>query len=420
MFQSVRGAHDVLPSQALVFEHILKSFIDISKRYGYAPLQTPIFESTALFSRTLGETSDVVNKEMYTFQDRGGDFLTLRPEGTAALVRAAIQHGLVQNTPLKTYYHGPMFRYERPQKGRCRQFHQVGVECLGVELHPYADVDTIALGWALLTSLGLEKNVELHINTLGSDACRLRYKTLLVSYLEKYRGELSKDSQERLDKNPLRILDSKDEKDQDILTQAPRFQEALSEQSASYFQSVQEGLRALNIPFLVKDTLVRGLDYYTHTVFECVSTHLGAQGTVLAGGRYDHLVKELGGPDIAGIGFGAGIERLALLIENNETSKLKNHDVVVLPVETSDEKEAMILLQKIRHIGVKGTIRYQSQLSKRLKKEHRLNTRFALILGEHEREKNTVIIKDFEKSQQETLDTEMALFFLKNALLHKN
>jgi histidyl-tRNA synthetase len=411
MLQSARGTHDLLPSKASLFEKILSSFINVSKTHGYSPLQTPIFESTNLFSRTLGETSDVVNKEMYTFKDRSDESITLRPEGTASIVRAAIQHKLLQTLPLKTYYHGPMFRYERPQMGRYRQFHQLGVECLGAERHPYVDVEIILMAWEFLKDLGLNKKVALQINTLGSNECREKYKEILVEYFNKFKNDLSENSKERLIKNPLRILDSKDENDIAICSGAPKLLNSLSSESMSFFEKTHEGLDKLGVPYNISNSLVRGLDYYTHTVFEFVSKDLGAQGTVLAGGRYDHLVKELGGADMSGVGFAGGIDRIALLLNEDEKP---SYDIAVLPVDSDDECASLETLNKLQSIGIKASARYTGQLSKRLKKEDKLGTKIAIIIGENERKNNSIILRNLKNSHQEELTLEMALIYLES------
>ena len=286
----------------------------VAARYGYAEVATPIFEFTEVFARTLGETSDVVTKEMYSFTDRGGEALTLRPEYTAGVARAFISGALGQNLPVKLFCSGPMFRYERPQKGRLRQFHQIDVEVIGAP-EPLADVEVIALGAQILRALGLAEHVRLELNTLGDPESRQAYRDRLVGYLSAYRDRLSPDSQARLERNPLRILDSKDEGDREILKGAPTLDASLNEASKAFFAGVRAGLDALGIAYAINPMLVRGLDYYTHTAFEFTTDRLGAQGAVLAGGRYDGLVAAMGGPDTPGIGWAAGVERLAMLLD---------------------------------------------------------------------------------------------------------
>jgi histidyl-tRNA synthetase len=284
--QPVRGTHDLLPDDSRRHRWVEETAFASARRYGFGEVSTPIFEFTEVFTRTLGETSDVVTKEMYTFADRSGESITLRPEGTAGVARAFISNGLSQSLPLKLFYRGPMFRHERPQKGRLRQFHQVGVELLGVE-SPLADVEVIALAWRVLSELGLAAKVRLEINTLGDAESRDAYRATLTAYLSQFRSSLSEDSRNRLDRNPLRVLDSKDEGDRRIVENAPLMTDSLSPAAHAFFEQVTCGLHKLCIPFMVNPRLVRGLDYYCHTAFEFTTTALGAQGTVLAGGRYD-------------------------------------------------------------------------------------------------------------------------------------
>jgi histidyl-tRNA synthetase len=311
--QPVRGTRDLIGDDAARHAHVVQTARRVTSLYGFAEWQTPIFEDTKVFSRTLGETSDVVTKEMYTFDDRGGDSVTLRPEGTAGICRALITAGLTQTLPQKVFYQGPMFRYERPQKGRYRQFHQIGVELLGPGT-PLADAEVIAAGWQILNELGIAQDVILNINTLGDAESRAAYRAALVSYFEQHADALSADSKTRLEKNPLRILDSKDSGDQALAANAPLIYDHLSESAAAFYAGLKSALSAFGVPFTENPRIVRGLDYYNHTAFEFVTTALGAQGTVLAGGRYDGLVEQMGGPKVPGVGWAAGIERLAMLI----------------------------------------------------------------------------------------------------------
>ncbi|WP_297493304.1 histidine--tRNA ligase, partial [Acidocella sp.] len=313
ILQPVRGTRDLIGDDAARHFHVVETARRIAALYGFAEWQTPIFEDTKVFSRTLGETSDVVTKEMYTFEDRGGESVTLRPEGTAGVCRALITNGLTQTLPQKVFYTGPMFRYERPQKGRYRQFHQIGIELIGPAT-PLADAEIIAAGWRILNALGIAEAVELQVNTLGDAASRAAYREALVNYFSRYAGDLSEDSKLRLAKNPLRILDSKDEGDRKLVADAPRMQACLTAEAQGFFASLQEYLATFGVPFIHNPHIVRGLDYYNHTAFEFVTHALGAQGTVLAGGRYDGLVEQMGGPCVPGVGWAAGIERLAMLI----------------------------------------------------------------------------------------------------------
>ncbi len=311
--QPVRGTRDILPDEMRRHRVVVETARAVAARYGYEEMATPVFEFTEVFKRTLGETSDVVTKEMYSFSIGEGEQVTLRPEATAGVARALISGGLQQSLPLKVFYSGPMFRHERPQKGRYRQFHQIDVELLGVA-EPLADVEIIALGADILEALGVLENTTLELNTLGDPESRKAYRAALVDYFSGYRDKLSADSRDRLTRNPLRILDSKDKGDRRLIEGAPLFGDYLNQESQDFFAKVREGLDAVGIRYTLNDRLVRGLDYYTHTAFEFITTMLGAQGAVLAGGRYDGLVETMGGPSIPGIGWAAGIERLSLLL----------------------------------------------------------------------------------------------------------
>ena len=301
ILQPVRGTRDLIGDDAARHFHVVETARRITALYGFAEWQTPIFEDTKVFSRTLGETSDVVTKEMYTFEDRGGDSITLRPEGTAGVCRALITGGLTQTLPQKVFYAGPMFRYERPQKGRYRQFHQIGVELLGTD-SPLADAEVIACGWQILNELGVAKDVELQINTLGDVQSRENYRAALVAYFSEHAAALSADSKTRLEKNPLRILDSKDESDKVLVASAPLIYDHLSDYAKGQYKLLKDFLTVFGVTFTENPRIVRGLDYYNHTAFEFVTTALGAQGTVLAGGRYDGLVEQMGGPHVPGVG----------------------------------------------------------------------------------------------------------------------
>ena len=311
--QPVRGTQDLLPEAARRHRQVSETARATAGLYGFLEMATPIFEFTEVFARPIGEHTDIVAKEMYTFTDRGGEEVTLRPENTAGVVRAVLSNGLVQSVPLKFFYSGPMFRYERPQKGRFRQFHQIGVELIGVA-QPQADVEVIALGRRILDALGIGDRVVLELNTLGDNESHSAYRQALVSYFSSRASELSEDSQRRLERNPLRIFDSKQETDQRVARDAPAFADYQNAESRRFFDRVRAGLDRLGITYRLNPQLVRGLDYYTHTAFEFVTADLGAQGTVMGGGRYDGLVEMMGGPALSGIGWAAGIERLAMLI----------------------------------------------------------------------------------------------------------
>lgn len=393
--QPVRGTHDLLPEDARRHRFVEETAFAVVRRYGYGEIVTPIFEFTEVFSRTLGETSDVVTKEMYTFADRSGESITLRPEGTAGVARAFISGGLSQSLPLKLFYRGPMFRHERPQKGRQRQFHQVGCELLGVE-GPQADIEVVSMGWRVLQALGLGDKVQLEINTLGDAESRAAYRAALTAYLEPMRLALSEESRARLDKNPLRVLDSKDEEDKRIVAGAPLMGDCLTPGAKDFFDQVTAGLTALGVPFVINPKLVRGLDYYSHTAFEFTTTALGAQGTVLAGGRYDGLIAQMGGPATAGIGWAAGVERLSMLVgDAAETDR----PVSIVPM--GDPVPALVLADRLRAAGVTVDLGFSGNMKKRMARAAKANARFAVILGEDEMARGAVTLRDLDSGAQE-------------------
>ena len=372
-----------------------QSAFDIAQLYGYGEIMTPVFEFTEVFARTLGETSDVVSKEMYSFTDRGGESLTLRPENTAGVARALISGGLSQSLPLKFFYRGPMFRYERPQKGRQRQFHQIGVELLGVE-GPQADIEVIAIGWHILQKLGLSEHVTVEINSLGDTESRTAYRAALVEYLSGFKEKLSQDSRDRLERNPLRVLDSKDEGDRAIVAEAPLLIDYLNEHSRTFFETVQQGLAKLGVPVKLNPKLVRGLDYYSHTAFEFITSALGAQGTVMAGGRYDGLVSQMGGPATPGIGWAAGVERLSMLM--GEIAALRR-PIAVIPMGEGDE--ALLVAHKLRQAGYAIEMGYSGNMKKRLVRANKANARAAVILGEDELSRQAATVRDLDSGEQE-------------------
>ncbi|UUX51423.1 histidine--tRNA ligase [Nisaea acidiphila] len=399
--QPVRGTHDLLGEDARRHRHVVETALGTAARYGFSEIQTPIFEFTEVFARTLGETSDVVSKEMYTFEDRGGDRVTLRPEGTAGVARAFISEGLTQDLPLKLFYQGPMFRYERPQKGRQRQFHQIGVELLGVPA-PQADIEVITVGADILDALGIFDGIILELNTLGDTESRGAYRTALVAYLMDHRDGLSEDSLRRLEVNPLRILDSKDEGDRAIVANAPSFGDYLNEASRDFYGTVKEGLDTVGIPYRQNDRLVRGLDYYCHTAYEFVTDKLGAQGTVMAGGRYDGLVETMGGPSTPGVGWAAGIERIAMMID---APAAPARPVAVIPVGAEATITAIKLSHDLRKSGLAVEMGYSGNLGKRMKRANKLGASHAVILGETELEKGVATVRDLDTGSQ----TEVAL-----------
>jgi histidyl-tRNA synthetase len=395
--QPVRGTQDLLPETMRRHRRVSDAAREQTALYGFAEIATPVFEFTEVFARPIGEHTDIVSKEMYTFEDRGGEEVTLRPENTAGVVRAVLSNGLTQSTPLKFFYAGPMFRYERPQKGRFRQFHQIGVELLGVA-PPQADIEVIALGHRILKVLGIGNRVTLEINTLGDLESRARYRGALVDYYSKRREELSEDSQRRLDSNPLRILDSKDPGDIRINSGAPAFDLYLNEPSREFYARVKDGLGLLGIEARENPRLVRGLDYYTHTVFEFVTTDLGAQGTVLAGGRYDGLVELMGGPAMPGVGWAAGIERLALLIEEPPAPP---RPIALVPLGGAAERVALKLSEALRDAGLAVELTYSGNLQRRMRRADRIGARAAVLIGDNELAQKVATLRDLDSGAQE-------------------
>ncbi len=394
--QNVRGTYDLYGSAKRKAKHVIALGSDVVETYGFEEIETPIFEFTEVFARNLGDTSDIVTKEMYTFSDRSGESLTLRPEGTAGVVRAFVSEGMRQNLPVKLYYAGPMFRYERPQKGRQRQFTQFGVEILGVET-PQADIEVIAMAYTFLRALGLADHVVVEINSLGDKESRDIYRQKLVEYLRGHIGELSVESRERLEKNPLRVLDSKEECDKAVVASAPLYTDSLNEPSKAFFKEVLNGLDALSIPYRINDRLVRGLDYYAHTVFEFVTDKLGAQGTVLAGGRYDGLVAEMGGGDVAGIGWACGVERLSMLLENDIAPV---RPVAVIEFGENSHTTALKIAYDLRRAGIKAEHSYSGNIKKRMEKANKANAYAAIILGADELSRDSVTLKDLDVGTQ--------------------
>ena len=390
--QPVRGTRDFLGDFARCIQYIQDTTFSTAQRFGFERIDTPIFEYTGVFKRAVGETSDIVGKEMYTFQDRGGEEITLRPEGTAPVVRAVLSNSLTQQMPLKYCYYGPMFRYERPQRGRYRQLHQFGVEFFGVD-NPYADVEVLDLAVQILERLKI--SATLHLNTIGDPQSRDAYRVALIEYFSKYRNELSEDSQQRLDKNPMRILDSKDVNDQRIAENAPKISAYLTVSASQFFEKVREGLEALNIQYVLDPTLVRGLDYYTHTAFEFKSNDLGAQNAVLGGGRYDGLVQHMGGPSIPAVGWGMGVDRIALLLENQAFAK---PTPIVFIVIGDYFPQALQLAKSLREKGKICEILYKTNPGKAFKEADKLGARFAIVIGEEEVKTHTVKVKDLSLS----------------------
>ncbi|MGB3296226.1 MAG: histidine--tRNA ligase [Phormidesmis sp.] len=402
--QAIRGTRDILPSEAPLWAVIEELSRQVLSQSAYREIRTPIFEQTELFARGIGEATDAVGKEMYSFEDRGGRSIALRPEITAGLVRAFIQNKLFAQGGVQRLWHlGPAFRYERPQAGRQRQFHQLDVEILGSR-DPRADVEIIAVATQILNALGLTA-LTLDLNSVGSGEDRQTYRDALVSYFTPYRDELDEDSRDRLTRNPLRILDSKDNRTQEIVTDAPSLLDYLSEDSQRHFDDVQQHLTNLNISFNIKPRLVRGLDYYTHTAFEIQSSDLGAQATVCGGGRYDGLVAQLGGPDTPAIGFGMGLERLIILLEKMERySTTPELDVYLISRGEKAEFQSVALADQLRKHGYSVEVDLSSSaFGKQFKRADRSGAVLGLVLGEAEAEAGKVQLKWLASGEQDEL-----------------
>jgi histidyl-tRNA synthetase len=394
--QPARGTHDLIGEDQRRHHHVAETARRIAATFGFDEWITPIFEDTRVFSRTLGETSDVVTKEMYTFDDRGGDSITLRPEGTAGVCRALVTNGLTQSLPKKVFYAGPMFRYERPQKGRYRQFHQIGIELIGPS-EPLADAEVIACGWDILKALGVQANTILEVNTLGDPESRAAYRDALVTYFTAHKDCLSHESLVRLERNPLRILDSKEARDRDVVAGAPTIKPHLTETAAAFYGKVLDLLTRFGVPFRENPRIVRGLDYYGHTAFEFVTTKLGAQGTVMAGGRYDGLVAEMGGPATPAVGWAAGVERLGMLLDRVPPPPAP---VAVVPIGDEAEAAAIGILQSLRAAGIRAEMAYRGNLRRRMERANRIEARAAVILGADDLAAGVAQVKDLKTGEQ--------------------
>jgi len=408
--QAIRGMNDILPAQSPVWQYLEGTVKDLLAGYGYDEIRMPIVEQTALFKRSIGEVTDIVEKEMYTFEDRNGDSLTLRPEGTASCVRACEEHGLLYNQTQRLWYTGPMFRHERPQKGRYRQFYQIGVETFGI---PTADIDAelILMTARLWAQLGLSDAVTLQLNTLGSNEARARYRDALVDYLSARKDQLDEDSQRRLETNPLRVLDSKDPATQALLSDAPELHDYLDDESREDFAMLRSILDAAGVKYEINQRLVRGLDYYCKTVFEWVTDKLGSQGTVCAGGRYDGLVEQLGGKATPAVGFAMGVERLILLLETLEVipaEVMQTVDLYVCGMGDGAAQASLLLSDKIR--AEQPWLRVQTHcgggsFKSQMKKADKSGALYALLLGESEIEAGQVTVKDLRGgTEQQTID----------------
>lgn len=405
--QAIRGMNDYLPEETALWQRIEGTLKQVLSGYGYSEIRLPIVEQTPLFKRAIGEVTDVVEKEMYTFEDRNGESLTLRPEGTAGCVRAGIEHGLLYNQEQRLWYIGPMFRYERPQKGRYRQFHQLGAEVFGLQ-GPDIDAELILLTARWWKALGIAEHVNLELNSIGSLEARANYRDALVAFLEQHQEKLDEDCKRRMYSNPLRVLDSKNPEVQTLLNDAPRLSEYLDDESKAHFDGLCALLAQAGIPYTVNERLVRGLDYYNRTVFEWVTTSLGAQGTVCAGGRYDGLVEQLGGRATPGVGFAMGLERLVLLVQavNPDFKAPATIDVYVISSGEGTQSAAMLLAEQVRDAApqIKLMTNYGGgNFKKQITRADKWGARIALILGENEVAAQQVVVKDLRSGEQETL-----------------
>lgn len=412
--QAIRGMNDLLPSDSPRWQFFEAKVRQLMLRYGFNEIRTPIVEQTALFARSIGEVTDIVEKEMYTFDDRNSESLTLRPEGTASCVRAAMEHGLLYNQTQRLWYQGPMFRYERPQKGRYRQFHQIGVETFGFD-GPDIDAEVILLSARLWQELGLMEHVTLELNSLGSSEARAAYRDTLVAYFEQHHDILDEDSKRRLTSNPLRILDSKNPAMAEMLDAAPQLMDHLDDESREHFEQLTKMLEAAGIRYVINPRLVRGLDYYCRTVFEWTTTALGSQGTVCAGGRYDGLVEQLGGKPTPAVGFAMGIERLILLLDTLELipeDALGGCDVYLLPMDDSATTAAITLAEQLR--GELPELRLQlhcggGSFKSRIKKADKSSASIAILLGEDEINQQSATVKFLRDDREQQSVSQAAL-----------
>lgn len=408
--QKPKGTQDILPADSAKWQYVENVARETFKKYNYGEIRTPMFEHYEVISRSVGDTTDIVTKEMYDFHDKGDRHITLRPEGTAPVVRSYVENKLFApevQKPVKVYYIGSMFRYERPQAGRLREFHQLGVECFGSK-NPATDVETIAMAYQLFNTLGI-KDVTLHLNSLGNTESRLAYRQALIDYLTPMRESLSKDSQRRLDENPLRVLDSKEKEDKVAVENAPSILDYLNEESQAHFDEVRTMLDSLNIPYVIDTNMVRGLDYYNHTIFEFITTIDKSELTICAGGRYDSLVEYFGGPETAGFGFGLGLERLLLVLDKQsiELPVEENLDVYIAVLGSGANGKALELVQAIRYQGFKAERDYLGRKIKaQFKSADTFKAKTVITLGESEVESGQVNVKNNATREEVTVSFE--------------
>ena len=403
MPQPVRGTQSLLGEDADRFHAVVDAFDRVRRLFGFKRVEVPVIEQTSVFARTIGETTDVVSKEMYTFKDRGGELITLRPEFTAGICRAYLSEGWQQFAPLKLAVLGPAFRYERPQKGRFRQFHQLDAEVIGAS-EAAADVELLSLGDQLLRELGIHEGVTLQLNTLGDAETRDAWRSALVEYFASHRSSLSEDSLVRLERNPLRILDTKDPKERPIADAAPSIDDYLTSEASDFFAQVTAGLDAAGVSWTRNPRLVRGLDYYRHTAFEFVTDRLGAQGTVIAGGRYDGLIESLGGPYTPAVGWAAGIERLGMMIE---APPPEAPSVAVIALGDRAQSEAQRIVAGLRREGVAADMAYRGNMKKRLSRANAAGAKYALIIGDDELDRGEAQLKDLATGEQKSVSLDL-------------
>jgi histidyl-tRNA synthetase len=401
--QPVRGTQSLLGEDADRLAAVVEAFDRVRRLHGFRRVEMPTIEQTGVFSRSIGETTDVVSKEMYTFEDRSGESITLRPEFTAGICRAYLSEGWQQFAPLKVATHGSAFRYERPQKGRFREFHQLDAEIIGVA-EPQADVELLGFGYQLLQELRIADGVTLELNTLGDPETREAWRRSLIEFFQRHKAELSEDSQARLERNPLRILDSKDTRDKAICVNAPSVDDFLTSEAGDFFAAVVSGIEAAGVPWKRNPRLVRGLDYYRHTAFEFVTDRLGAQGTVIAGGRYDGLIETLGGPHTPAVGWAAGIERLAMMIDAPEPDR---PDVVIIPLGDRAQAEAQGVLAGLRREGVAADMAYRGNMKKRLSRANDSGAAYALIIGDDELDRGEAQLKNLRTGEQRAVSLDL-------------
>ncbi len=406
LIKAARGTKDIFGEDAVKYTYISKTAQEIFESYGYTFIKTPIFEETDLFKRGIGEGTDVVEKEMYTFKDRGDRSLTLRPENTASVVRSYLENAIYGKEDVtKYYYNGSMFRYERPQAGRQREFNQIGVEVLG-ESSPILDAEVIAMSYSLLEKLGIT-DLEVHINSVGTNASRTKYREMLLNFLEPMKEELCEDCRMRMEKNPLRVLDCIVDKCKELTKDAPSIIDSLNEEERAHYETVKKYLDIFGVKYVEDSRLVRGLDYYSSTVYEIVTNKLGAQGTVLGGGRYDNLLKQLGDKDIPAVGFAAGVERMMMLLEDYPKN---NPDVYVAWLGENTQEFGLKIAKILRDNGIKTFVDFNSKgMKSHMKKADKLAVKYCIIVGEDEMNKDVVVLKDFSARTQEEMSLEKAI-----------